>query len=315
MTGLAMVLALGLEAALGWPDGLYRRIGHPVTWIGALVSRLDTDWNNESDPPLRRRQAGIWAALSVIGICGCAALAVTYLLPDGPVGFGLLILIAAPWFATRSLYDHVRAVALPLAEGDVSMARSMVARIVGRDPEALDSAGIARATLESLGENASDGIVAPLFWGVVLGLPGLVIYKAINTMDSMIGYRSPRHSDFGRFAARLDDVVNWLPARLTALAFALVSGRVIAVLRVTIADAPQHRSPNGGWPEAALAGALGCRLSGPRSYGAGIEQQPWVNAGAPDPDAETLARGLRTYLRMVALVAGIAILAGAIWGA
>jgi adenosylcobinamide-phosphate synthase len=173
--------------------------------------------------------------------------------------------------------------------------------IVGRDPARLDEAGVARAALESLSENASDGVVAPLFWGAVAGLPGIAAYKAINTMDSMIGHRNDRYEDFGKVAARLDDLVNLIPARLTGLAIALVSGRPRAALRVMARDARRHRSPNAGWPEAAMAGALGIRLSGPRVYGDRVADEPWLNCGAPDPAPNDLSRGLALYVRAMVL--------------
>ena len=226
------------------------------------------------------------------------------LLPGG--WFGILTggLLAWPLIAARSLHDHVRAVADPLLAGDVEAARRSVAMIVGRDPARLDRAGLARAATESLAENASDGIVAPVFWGVVAGLPGIAAYKAINTMDSMIGHRNDRYEAFGKAAARLDDVVNWVPARLTGLLFALAHpGRFGTAWQVMRRDAGAHRSPNAGWPEAAMAGALGIRLPGPRQYGDRVAEEPWVNAGAPDPGAGDLERALSLYRRAMVLLA------------
>lgn len=302
MTAAAMLVALAVDALLGWPEALYRRIGHPVTWMGRMIDTLDRRWNRESDGPEARRSAGMLAALAVIGASAGVALVPALLLPGGWTGAVLSGILAWPLLAARSLHTHVRAVADPLEAGDLAMAREKVAMIVGRDPQRLDRAGVARAAIESLAENASDGVVAPLFWGVLLGLPGIAAYKAINTLDSMIGYRSPRYADFGRFAARLDDAANWIPARLTALGFALASGRAKPVWAVVLRDAGLHRSPNAGWPEAAMAAGIGCRLSGPRAYGGGLEQHPWVNAGAQDPDAGTVALGLALYRRMLMLV-------------
>ncbi|MSU90464.1 cobalamin biosynthesis protein CobD [Rhodobacteraceae bacterium 2CG4] len=298
-----MLLALGLDAIFGWPAALYRRIGHPVTWIGALIARLDRAWNDDAAPARARVLRGAAAVAVVLAAAVLPAALVTAALPGGWAGVALTGVLAAPLLAGRSLHDHVARVARPLARGDLPGARLAVSMIVGRDPASLDAPGIARAALESLGENASDGVIAPLFWGVLLGLPGIAGYKAVNTLDSMIGYRTARHDAFGRVAARLDDAANWVPARLTALCFALASGRPAAVLRGARPDAPLHRSPNAGWPEAALAHALGVRLSGPRVYATGAEAQPWVNAGAPDPDAGAIGAGLRLYLRMVAVAA------------
>ncbi len=308
MSAAAMLIAMAIEAALGWPAALHRRIGHPVTWIGALIAALERRLNRPGAAPAARIALGGATTLAVVALAAGAAAAVAALLPGGWPGILLTGLLAAPLVATRSLHDHVAAVARPLAAGDLAGARAAVAMIVGRDPERLDTAGTARAALESLAENASDGVIAPLFWGVALGLPGIAGYKALNTLDSMIAHRSPRYLHFGRIAARADDVANWIPARLTALLIALASPRPRQALATTLRDARRHRSPNAGWPEAAMAGGLGIRLSGPRSYGEGIRDEPWLNAAAPDPAAADLARGLRIYLRAMAL-AGLILLA------
>ena len=177
--------------------------------------------------------------------------------------------------------------------------------IVGRDPETLDAPAIARAALESLGENSSDGIIAPLFWGALFGLPGIAAYKAINTLDSMIGHRSPRYLEFGWASARIDDLANLLPARLTALLFALAARDKMAALETAWRDARHHRSPNGGWPEAAMAGALGLRLSGPRIYGNQSASEPWINASGRDPGADDIFAGLALYRRMLLIAAAM----------
>jgi len=303
-----MALALAIDAAFGWPARLYALVGHPVTWIGRLVAALERRWNSGSERGRQRKGAAV--VLVVIAAAVLPAAAVQSMLPAGATGVLLGAVIAWPLVACRSLYDHVGAVARPLLAGDLDGARQAVAMIVGRDPAQLDGAGIARAALESLAENASDGVVAPLFWGMIAGLPGIAAYKAINTMDSMIGHRTDRYEDFGKLAARLDDLVNLVPARLTGLALALASGRARTALRVMWRDARSHRSPNAGWPEAAMAGALGIRLSGPRIYGDRIATEPWLNPGAPDPVAGSLARGLALYVRaMVLCAAGLAALA------
>jgi len=191
-----------------------------------------------------------------------------------------------------------------------ALARSAVAQIVGRDPENLDEAGIARAAIESLAENASDGIVAPVFWGTLFGLPGIAVYKAINTLDSMIGHRSPRHDAFGWAAARIDDLANFIPARLTGFLFVLLAPRLSAALACMIRDANRHRSINAGWPEAAMAGAIDVRLSGPRIYHGSVAEEPWINEGARDPQAGDIFRGLKLYRHaMMLLVAVLALLA------
>lgn len=306
----AMLLAMAIDAAAGWPDRLYARIGHPVTWIGRLIAWADRSLNRETDSPAQRRLAGIATALSVIFVTWLTARILQDMLPAGWMGMVLTGILAWPLVALRSMHDHVLAVARPLMAGDLPAARHAVSMIVGRDPNRLDAPAIARAAIESLAENTSDGIVAPVFWGLVFGLPGIAVYKAINTMDSMIGHRSPRHEAFGWAAARIDDVANLIPARLTGLLFALTSARPRAALVTMLRDAPAHRSPNAGWPEAALAGALGIRLSGPRIYGEQVAPEPWVNDGAPDPTPADVMRALSAYRRaMLALAVLIALIA------
>lgn len=294
-TAAIMAVALVMDALLGWPARLYARIGHPVTWIGVLIAACDRHWNRGA--PTHRRVMGGVTVLVVTSAAVVPAIVVQTLLPEGPWGIVLAAVLAWPLIAARSLHEHVQAVATPLARGDLEQARVAVSMIVGRDPAQLDGAGIARAGLESLAENTSDGVVAPLFWGVVAGLPGLAFYKAVNTMDSMIGHRTERHGAFGMIAARLDDVLNLLPARLTAVFMAVVSRRPYVSLQVMLRDAHAHRSPNAGWPEAAMAGALGVRLSGPRVYADHVASEPWLNGAAPDPDPAALQAGLALYTR------------------
>lgn len=299
---MAMIAAVALliDVLIGWPAGLYARIGHPVTWIGRLITALDRALNRGR---ARRLKGAVAAVLVVAAAVIPAALAQIWL---GPWAAALL---AWPLVAARSLDDHVRAVARPLAVGDLAGARAATAMIVGRDVSRADEAALARASIESLAENASDGVIAPLFWAAIGGLPGIAAYKAINTLDSMIGHRTPRHEAFGGFAARLDDVANLIPARLTAALLVLVAGRgARRAAGCAWADADSHRSPNAGWPEAAMAGALGVRLSGPRQYGDRIAPEPWLNEGARDPAVADLFRALRIYRRAVALM-GMVLLA------
>ncbi|RJE79756.1 adenosylcobinamide-phosphate synthase CbiB [Paracoccus sp. JM45] len=285
------VTALFIDLVIGWPAWLFARIGHPVTWLGRLIATLDDRMNHGPD----RRKRGMIASLLVIAAAMVPAAILQMLL--GPWAAAVL---AWPLVAARSLDDHLRAVATPLRMGDLPAARRAVAMIVGRDVSNADEPAIARASLESLAENASDGVVAPLFWAVVLGLPGIAAYKAINTLDSMIGHRTPKHEEFGNFAARLDDFVNIIPARLTAVLIA-VAGISKRAVECALADGPKHRSPNAGWPEGAMAGALGVRLSGPRVYGSHISQEPWLNGTAPDPHAKDLQRGITLYRRAITI--------------
>lgn len=300
-----MAVAMTVDALVGWPDMLFVRIGHPVTWLGRLIGWLDMTCNRASDPASLRRAAGIVTALAVIGLSAALGSLAQSLVISGWSGVILIGILAWPMVALRSLYDHVAAVADPLRSGDLAGARLAVARIVGRDPAKLDESGIARATIESLAENASDGIVAPVFWGALFGLPGIAAYKAINTLDSMIGHRTPRHEAFGWAAARIDDVANFIPARLTALLFSLLSVRTSAAWSCMRRDANRHRSVNAGWPEAAMAGALGVRLSGPRHYHGNVADEPWLNEEARDPAAADIELALKIYRRAMLLLAGV----------
>ena len=290
------LVALVLDALIGWPEAVYRRISHPVVWLGGLIAALDRRWNRGTGRILR----GTLAALLVIVAAAMPAILLTGALAPLPFGPVLLGVLAWPLVASRSLHDHVAAVARPLAMGDMPAARAAVAMIVGRDLDDRPEP-IARAALESLAENSSDGVVAPILWAAIAGLPGIAAYKAINTLDSKIGHMSPRHALFGRFAAKLDDLVNLPASRLTGLLIVAAAGSARA-WRVMRRDAGRHRSPNAGWPEAAMAGALGERLSGPRSYGGVETPEPWLNEGARDPDAADLMRGLRLYRRAIMLL-------------
>ncbi len=301
----AMVIAMAIDGALGWPGALYARIGHPVTWLGRMIDILDTRWNSDKDPPWRRRLAGLFAALSVIGLASVLALALQVALGSSWRQLLLVGILAWPFVALRSLYDHVAAVARPLQSGDVMAARQAVSMIVGRDPTRLDEAGIARAAIESLAENTSDGVVAPIFWGLLFGLPGVVGYKAINTLDSMIGHRSARHGAFGWAAARIDDIANFVPARLTGLLFVLVAAHPLDSIACMARDARFHRSINAGWPEAAAAGALGVRLCGPRVYHGVLANEPWLNGAARDPAGVDVALALKLYVRAMILLAAL----------
>jgi adenosylcobinamide-phosphate synthase len=266
MSAALLIPALLLDATLGEPRWLWSRLPHPAVLMGRVIAAADTRFNH--GPARRAKGAAVMAGLGI----GAIALGwLIHILPD----FGLLeVITAAILLAQRSLADHVRAVAdaLRLSLGD---GRLMVARIVGRDTAAMDSPDIARAAIESAAENLSDGVTAPVFWFLIAGLPGLILYKITNTADSMIGHRTPRHEQFGWAAARFDDVLNWVPARLTAILIALAHGRFDAAPAI-LRDAPLHRSPNAGWPESAMAVVLNVALSGPRSYGGARRDFPFV---------------------------------------
>lgn len=298
MSAALLVPALLLDAAFGEPHWLWSRLPHPAVVMGRAVSWLDARLNRGEN----RKAKGVLALVVLVLGAGLAGAAIASL-PDG----GLLeVLAAAILLAQRSLVDHVRAVgdALRLSLSD---GRRMVARIVGRDTSALDEAGVARAAIESAAENLSDGVVAPALAFLVFGLPGLMIYKITNTADSMIGHRTPRHEQFGWAAARFDDLLNWIPARLTAALILLAHGRFdpAPVLR----DGPLHRSPNAGWPEAAMAVVLNVALSGPRSYNGVMTAFPWVwPEGRADPGPDQIDAACTALWRAWAGLLGLACL-------
>jgi adenosylcobinamide-phosphate synthase len=303
----AMLVAMAVDTLLGWPNALFVRIGHPVTWLGGLIGALDARWNRASDTPGKRRLAGVVAALIVIALAAGAGWLVQQAMPSDWRGVVLIGVLAWPLVALRSLYDHVAAVRDPLCAGAIETARKAVSMMVGRDPDQLDETGVARAAIESLAENTSDGVVAPLFWGALFGLPGIAGYKAINTLDSMIGHRDERHEAFGWAAARIDDVANFIPARLTGfiLAFASDLENVSRAMSCLIRDGRRHRSPNAGWPEAAMGGALGVRLGGPRTYDGELVAEPWLNGMARDPEPDDVSEAIEIYTRAMLIVAGL----------
>jgi adenosylcobinamide-phosphate synthase len=299
---LVTLVALAVEAVAGYPDALYRRIRHPVVWIGALIGALDRGLNKPELSEGHRRLRGVLALLFLLGLvfaCGLLAQLVAFIWLGRWPGILLLAILGSSLLAQRSLHDHVAAVATALESAGLAGGRAAVSRIVGRNPERLDEAGVARAAIESLAENFSDGVVAPVVWGALLGLPGLVAYKAVNTADSMIGHRTPRHRAFGWAAARFDDLVNLPASRLSAvfilLAAVLMRADWRAGLRTVWRDAGHHRSPNAGWPEAAMAGALGLRLAGPRVYGETLVEDGWMGDGRAALTAEDLRRALALY--------------------
>lgn len=300
------LLAMALERVAGYPAWLFARIGHPVTWMGTALTWLETRLN--TGQPMPRRRAGLWTLLAVLA----ATALVTAPLAALATGLGLVLLapLASSLIAQRALAEHVQAVADGLEQG-LPEGRAAVAMIVGRDVAALDEAGIARAAIESLSENFSDGITAPVFWMAIGGLPAAALYKAINTADSMIGHKSERYIDFGRAAALTDDWVNLPASRLTAalliFAAALSPGYdARAALHALRRDARHHRSPNAGWPEAAMAGALGVSLAGPRSYGGVLVDDAEMNQGARrNVTAQDIRRALTLYWRADALLAAL----------
>jgi adenosylcobinamide-phosphate synthase len=299
----AVALALLTERFVGYPKVIQNAMGHPVQWMGWLILKLENHFNvNVKYTHGNGTLALVLLLIVNLSVSIILALALSHF----AWGWMLEAVIATAFFAQRSMRDHVAAVASGLTRA-LADGRTAVSHIVGRDPQRLDEAGVTRAALESLAENTSDGIVAPAFWYALLGLPGLVAYKAINTADSMIGHKTERYINFGWASAKLDDLVNFIPARLTGLMFAAAAaisspqnGR--AALAAMWNDARNHQSPNAGWPEAAMAGALGLRFGGPRDYDGEPVNLAWMGHGRETLTRDDITDGLKLYDRSLTLL-------------
>lgn len=290
--------ALVLDAAFGWPAGLYRRIGHPVGVFAALLDRMEAQWNQPERSEMFRRLSGVTTMIILVGGTIAVTLALQWIAQAvfGRWWWIAVAVLAWPALAMRSLSDHVRAVA---EAADPPAARRAVGMIVGRDTGSLDEAGVARAGIESLAESFCDGVVAPLFWLLVAGLPGVWAYKAINTADSVIGHREERWRAFGWAAARVDDVANWVPARIAGM---LVCFAGAGGWRVMWRDCRQHASPNAGWPEAAMAGVLNVALAGPVIYDGVVADKAWIGGEGAVASSGDLRRALLVYWRACGLL-------------
>ena len=299
-----LLIILAIEAAVGYPQALYRVVRHPIVWIGNLIAVLDAHWNAGS--AVKRRLAGCALLVMLVLIAGGSGYALERASQTWPLAIVAVLLVGTTMLTQRSLHEHVTAVLRALESADLQAARAAVARIVGRDTETLDAEGISTAAIESLSESFCDGIVAPAFWFFVAGPPGLFICKAINTADSMVGHMDERHRAFGWAVARADDLVNLLPARISGLLICIAG---FGGLRTMLRDAHLHASPNGGWPEAAMAGVLARQLGGPVSYGGERAFRASLGAG-PRPDTASLRAALGVYWRacllMWLIVAGVA---------
>jgi adenosylcobinamide-phosphate synthase len=305
-----LVLGAALvEGLTGYPERLHARLPHPVSWIAALIRGFERRLNRADRSGPNRRIGGILTVLLVAGLSGGVGFGLDRLLQPFDWGWAPIILIGSLGMAARSLFDHVRAVDRALAIAGLPAARHAVARIVGRDTRALDQNGVAAAALESLAESFCDGVVAPIFWFLVGGLAGLFVYKAVNTADSLIGHKEAPYRDFGWAAARLDDLMNLVPARIAGAVIALAALRG---WKVMWRDAKKHASPNAGWPEAAMAGALGVRLGGPAWYDGLLHPRAVIGDGPP-PRPEDLQRGLRLYMRACAVLVLLLALGSLAW--
>jgi adenosylcobinamide-phosphate synthase len=296
-----LLIALVLEAYIGDAAFLFGRLPHPVALIGNLIGLLERKLNRDHRSPMDRAVRGLLLVIIVTGLAGTVGWAVAWLSQNHDFGVALELIVLVLLLAQRGLYDHVRAVAVALKTDGLDAGRGAVAHIVGRDPLQLDEYGVARASLESLAESFCDGVVAPAFWYLLFGLPGLLAYKAINTMDSMIGHTTPRYRAFGMVAARMDDIVNLIPARLSGLFIVIAAlfaphARPGRALKVMLRDAGKHRSLNAGWPEGAMAGAFGLALAGPRRYREHVADDPWIGDGRARATPVDIRRGLYLYL-------------------
>ncbi len=313
---LVLLVALALDAVLGEMNFLSARIGHPVQWLGRMISALETRLNRPQRSARARRVRGTLTVVLVAGLAGLLGLLIVGFTRTRNWGWLLEAFVASTLIAQRSLYEHVAAVANALDKDGLAGGRIAVAKIVGRDPESLDAHGVARAAIESLAENFSDAVVAPVFWFALFGLPGLMVAKAVNTLDSMIAHRSERYLDFGRFAARLDTAMNFIPARLSAAIVAIAAlvapgGRPVAALRIAWKDARKHKSVNAGWPEGAFAGSLDIVLAGPRRYAGTLVDDPWIGEGRARITVADMRRALWLFvaacLVQAAIVAALAL--------
>lgn len=281
---LILLLAIILDMVVGDPDWLWRKFPHPVVGFGKVISILDQRLNRIRDNRQMRKKLGILALVIMLLLALVAGLILVGLTGQlGIIGFAIEIVIVAVLIAQKSMSDHISAVIEPLSKGDIEGARTAVSMIVGRQTAEMETSDVARSSIESLAENFSDGVVAPIFWYAILGLPGIFMYKMLNTADSMIGHKTVEHEDFGWASAKLDDVANWLPARISAVLIAFAALISLGVqsfkkaIWTVLNNASLHRSPNAGWPETAMAGALGIVLSGPRTYNGKITHEPYLN--------------------------------------
>jgi len=311
---LVVMLALAIDVALGDPPRLWQRIPHPVAMFGGLIGFCDRKLNRPQRSDRTRFWRGLLTTVVLVTLAGFAGYAIQWLCAQIEYGWIAGAFIASVLIAYRSLFNHVRAVANGL-ESSLAGGREAVGHIVGRDPDSLDEPGVARAAIESAAENFSDGVVAPVIWFALLGLPGLFAYKAVNTLDSMIGHRDSTYEHFGKFAARLDDALNAVPARIAGILIVIVAAigtgtRGGEAWAAAVRDAEKHRSINAGWPEAAMAGALGIALAGPRRYRDLIVDDAWMNDGArTDASAADIHRALSLYRKAGAGLAALLLLA------
>ena len=307
---LMLISGLVIDAMFGDMPGIFRHIPHPVVVAGRAIALFDRKLNRESRSETSRRERGIVTVVVLVGGVALIGLVIERICRGTLIGAAFETILIAVLVAQRSLHEHVAAVAVALHIDGLGGGREAVRHIVGRDPASLDEHGVARAAIESLAENFSDGVVAPIFWYLLLGLPGLLAYKMANTLDSMIGHRTPRYRSFGWAAARLDDVLNAVPALtsgllLAAAAVFVKNGQPSHALAIMLRNGRKHHSPNAGWPESAMAGALGLALAGPRRYSEGLVADPWLGDGSARAGSADIIRALEVYRRACLVEVGL----------
>lgn len=310
---LMLFMALAVDAVFGEMGPLFRLLPHPVVVIGRVIGALDKRLNKPALPEADKRLRGVLLVAVMVALALGIGFAIAFAARAVPHLWLLEVFVAATLVAQRSLFNHVDDVARALQHTGLEAGRYAVSRIVGRDPQSLDEHGVARAAIESLAENFSDAVVAPAFWYVLLGLPGLLLYKTVNTLDSMVGYRNDKYRAFGWASARLDDGMNIVPARLAGVVIALAAlfaarGNPIRAVTTMVRDARHHKSPNSGWPEAAMAGALGLALGGPRKYPGLVVDEKWIGSGRARATVADIDRALHLFSAACLVDAGLVIL-------
>ncbi len=309
-----IILALFIDLLIGWPNKLFITIGHPVTWIGKAINFLEKALNKQQFSMIQKRALGI---LMICLLNFPILIGATFLmsfLKELPFNIIVQALLIWPLLGVRSLYSHVHAILLELEKDDLGSARITLSKIVGRDVKNLNEEKICKASIESLSESTSDGVIAPIFWALAFGFPGILFYKIVNTLDSMVGYKNERFQDFGWASARLDDFINLIPARITAIVIAILTSNPLRAFLFASENSVASSSPNAGWPQSAMAYALKISLMGQKSFDGLIINQPSINEYAPAPKRQKLREALNFYKKIVILVILILTAVGFLWG-
>lgn len=294
-----LLLGMFLEISFDWPKFIYKKIKHPIVWIGNLINFLDKTLNKAIYSNHLKKILGLFTLIICLSINLLIFYMIYFLIKDYVFLEIFYVIIVWTMICSRSLYSHTKRIEIDIKKNDLKRARKSLSSIVGRETKDMSKQAIIRSTLESLSESTCDGIVAPIFWYFILGLPGLIVYKTINTLDSMIGYKTNKYLEFGFVSAKVDDVINFFPSRFTGLIFVILSKKPLKTLKIMLKDAPKTRSPNAGWPEAAFAGALSIRLGGPKVYLGRKSNDQWLNVNCKNPNEEKLTEGLILYKKLI----------------